>query len=182
MDQTELEKENIMRLDPGPRRRAAASSWSFCLLSVIGIVTIFTVIALAVVYQFASGFVRDMREPHRALYHNASAPAAPSIGPLLLGDTKFDIVATVWVRAPRTEEREFNVKHAGADSAAENAYDNVLPADVPYLLEYALFSGVVFRGLRMHDKHVDAEVNLTIPTARLCVRLLLLKWFANVAL
>jgi hypothetical protein len=176
MDQKDVGKEKILRLDPGPRRRIAPSSYSFCLWGVLGVIAIAAGFVVMALYMVASTMVLGLREPHRALYHNASAPDAPAIRPLLHANTTFDIAATVWVRAPRAEERYFNLRQSGGGKDAEKAYNDVLPSNVPYLLEYTVFSGVVFRGLRMHDRHVSAEVNFTFPTARLCVRSLSLEW------
>jgi hypothetical protein len=175
----DTDKESVLQLDPGPRRRAVASSCSCCLLGILGLIVVAAVVISSIVYQIASSVVRNVREPHRALYHNTSVPDAPSIGPLLHTDTTFDIVATVWVRAPLAEEREYNLAQAGGAEDAEKVYDDSLPVDVPHLLEYTLFSDVVFRGLRMHNTDANVDINFTLPTARLCVHSLLFELRRN---
>ncbi|KAF7363792.1 hypothetical protein MSAN_01037100 [Mycena sanguinolenta] len=122
--------------------------------------------------------VQEIRFPHRALYHDAQSSYGPGdvIRPLITDEDTFDIAVSVWLRAPEDEEAEskrLNVPDVPSDQLADldNLWDIWMGLKTPdgrdtYVLEKPLFSDVVFRGLRLSDKHASAKVDFRLPLAR----------------
>lgn len=100
---------------------------------------------------------RDFFSPHQRMYHNASIEEltpdqrASVVQPLLTPSQEFDIAVTVWLRA------------LGLHSDDPPITQEVLEAGG--LVETPLYSDIIFRGMRLTDKNVFADVNFTLPTA-----------------
>jgi hypothetical protein len=113
------------------------------------------------------------------LYHGQSSyDAGDVIRPLITDEDTFDIAVSVWLRAPEDEEAES--RRLNLDTTPEEE----LPAtelelggkfwavlvgedyEDEYVLEKPLFSDIVFRGLRLSDKHASAKVDFRMPTGR----------------
>ena len=67
------------------------------------------------------------------------------VRPLVAREQGFDVLATVWMRNRHGEKEEVGVN------------------------ETVVFSGRVFEGLKLRDKHVRRKVELNVPTSILCV-------------
>jgi hypothetical protein len=95
------------------------------------------------------------KDPHRALYQDLRVTYGPEdvVHPLVDADQTFDIVATVWLR---TDPRE----------PAPNVTKDGTPVwhDPSALVETAIFTETVFRGLQLRDKNVKAAVKFQVPT------------------
>jgi hypothetical protein len=95
------------------------------------------------------------------------------IRPLITDQDNFDIAVSVWLRAPEDEEaqsKRLDLENSPPKSeevpdwlALMFAKARAQDEDV---LEKPLFSDVVFRGLRLSDKHASTKVNFRLPTAR----------------
>ena len=70
------------------------------------------------------------------------------VRPLVDREQGFDVLATVWMRNRHEEEGE-------GEEVGVN--------------ETVVFSGKVFEGLKLRDKHVRRKVELNVPTSILCV-------------
>ncbi|ETW86416.1 hypothetical protein HETIRDRAFT_246875, partial [Heterobasidion irregulare TC 32-1] len=90
------------------------------------------------------------------------------IRPLVDHDQTFDIAVTVWLRAQEEEEK------AWKDSSMLNILNSDFDASVAErqrrveedLLEVPLYSDIVFRGLRLSDRHITADVKFRLPTRK----------------
>ncbi|TEB26708.1 hypothetical protein FA13DRAFT_1776774 [Coprinellus micaceus] len=134
-------------LDPGPAKRPPRRlSGCRCLLY-----TAFTFLGLLLGLYIAKFTVKTAgkaTKPHPELYANTTLDRADwgkVVRPLVDQRTKFDIIATVWSKAPG--ERRGDEGLAG--SAPEG--------------EQVLYEGVVFKSVTLKDKHVHSTVDLEIP-------------------
>ncbi|KAF8815502.1 hypothetical protein BYT27DRAFT_7249163 [Phlegmacium glaucopus] len=94
------------------------------------------------------------KDPHRSLYQDLTATYGQQdvVHPLVDANQTFDIVATVWLRADR--EPPANVTKDGTP----------VWRDPLALVETAIFTETIFRGLRLRDKNVKTAVNFRVPT------------------
>ncbi|KAF7322395.1 hypothetical protein HMN09_00017400 [Mycena chlorophos] len=190
-----------LALDPGPKRRQRMSFCKCCTLTITVPLVCFLVWAVgSAVYTG----VRHLHAPQRVLYHNAKHANAtdPPIYPLITDEQTFDILATVWLRGTAAEEKELRAAKVAAAAAASAASTSSsasvgAPSPSPSLMQHkdlgtlqvqitmndttedvrvdhALYSEVIFTGLRLTDKHASAKVNFTLPiTEKFKERLLL---------
>ena len=137
-------------LNPGPppRRRKPILGCK-CLLMT------FVVLSCAIFAARKSIDVgRNFFSPHQKMYHNASIEElSPDqrtsvVQPLLTPSQEFDVAVTVWLRTQ-------GLHRDGPPEVQE----------VENLVETPLYSDIVFRGMRLADKNVFANVNFTLPTA-----------------
>ncbi|KAF7338002.1 hypothetical protein MVEN_02024100 [Mycena venus] len=105
--------------------------------------------------------VQAARFPHKALYHAASPHGATDvIRPLITEQDTFDIA-----RKPPTST-QLELDGLGKIWVGLKLAEGNDKFRDEYVLEKPLFSDVVFRGLRLSDKHASAKVNFRLPTAR----------------
>jgi hypothetical protein len=136
--------------DPPPRRKSTWASGCKCLF-----ITGFLFLVLFVIVTFVV-FIRtahrSLKAPHPWLYQNATWGEVKEKGavvrPLVDREQGFDVLATVWMRNRHGQKEE--VEEVGVN-------------------ETVVFSGKVFEGLKLRDKHVRRKVELTLPTRILCV-------------
>ncbi|KAF5370516.1 hypothetical protein D9615_010329 [Tricholomella constricta] len=159
-------------LDPGaPPRRKSMSGCKCLVFSAV------TVILLGIGLAFLS-FVTNLASlftPHRALYHNATleriANRASVVQPLVGREQTFDLAATVWLRTSiQGKHRDFEypvkeeIKVENVEERSEEEAKEGQPGD-NVLVEKALYSDIIFRGVRLTDKNLRTTVNFTVPTA-----------------
>ncbi|KAK7038055.1 hypothetical protein R3P38DRAFT_3262534 [Favolaschia claudopus] len=177
-----------LKLDPGPHpRRPRGISLCKCLCWTITIPIL--CFATWLVGSFVLNLVQEARFPHKSLYHVQSSQSTYDAGeviqPLIRDEDTFDIAVSVWLRAPEAEEAAARshippvstTVDAPASTQVEldgfgkfwvglkMAEDNDRFRD-EFVLEKPLFSDVVFRGLRLSDKHASAKVDFRMPVAR----------------
>lgn len=153
--------DNLLNFGPGapPRRKPISSCWCLFLTSVI----LSTLGVTLFLLTLATKFVINFTTPHQALFQNASleevANHALVVQPLVGREQTFDIAVTVWLGTgkpkPYSGTRRWKSPAVEADEAL-----NATPL-------HALYSDIVFRGLRLTDKNVFSTVNFTVPTAML---------------
>ena len=150
MDSTSGGTRNInneLKLDPGVPTRRNRSLGCQCIIFVI-LTTLGLVAAIFIALNIGYVFHRMSELPHAALLYKPNSSTdlvdpATVIRPLIDEKQTFDIVATIWLRT--------------SDSSSGFAI-STLPT------EMAIFTGTVFRGLRLKDKDIHATVNYTVPT------------------
>ena len=111
--------------------------------------------------------ISKMRDPHLNLVANASSVDDQVIEPLVNEDQTFDIAVSVWLRALGEEEK---VWKDSLPSASEDSADERERRLGEEILEFPLYSDIAFRGLRLSDRHITADVKFRLPTGKLCVR------------
>lgn len=120
------------------RKGRSCCGWFFSLATALVSLVVILVLAKAgaELYHVAS-------LPHAFMYENKTLEEVQDlqtvVRPLVDEQQKFDIVATVWVPTSKT------VRGRSLEE------------------EDHIFSDVIFRGLTLQDKHVHAQVNLSIP-------------------
>jgi len=142
-------------VDPGPptrnkprvTRNSARSLWILLLVILIsGGYFGYSVVLTSYIHS---------KHPHRALYQDLTVKYGPGdvVRPLVDANQTFDIVATVWLRT-------------GPREPAANVTKDGTPVwhDPLALVETAIFTETVFRGLRLRDKNVKAAVKFRVPT------------------
>ncbi|KAJ6502149.1 hypothetical protein C8R45DRAFT_1092043 [Mycena sanguinolenta] len=167
-----------LRLDPGPGPRKARKTSKLCKYICWGISIPLFGFAAWTVIPFGIQVVQDVRFPHQALYHHPQSSYGPGdvIRPLITDEDTFDIAVSVWLRAPEEEEaesRRLNFPEVPSNQLVDfdNLQDIWMGLKTPdgrdtYVLENPLFSDVVFRGLRLSDKHALAKVDFRLPLSR----------------
>ncbi|KAJ7685531.1 hypothetical protein DFH06DRAFT_1313824 [Mycena polygramma] len=178
--------EKTLGLDPGPGpRRVRKTSLCKCVCWSIAI-PLFSFAAWTVT-SFGASVIQEARFPHKSLYHTEqSHRMGDVIRPLITEEDRFDIAVSVWLRAPEEEEaasRRLNAATKAEEDAPASSQQLELDGlgkiwvalkaaegnnrfRDEYVLEKPLFSEVVFRGVRLSDKHSSANVNFRLPTAR----------------
>ncbi|KAF8205802.1 hypothetical protein K438DRAFT_523452 [Mycena galopus ATCC 62051] len=180
-----------LKLDPGPGprkvRKTSLCSLCKCLCWTISI-PLFC-LAIWTAGSFGIHAVQETRFPHKSLYHaQSSFDSRDVIRPLITDQDTFDIAVSVWLRAPEDEEaesRRANLENTPTTTPEEAPAPTQLDLDGlgkvwvglkvaegndkfrdEYILEKPLFSDVVFRGLRLSDRHASAKVDFRLPMAR----------------
>ncbi|KAF9466788.1 hypothetical protein BDZ94DRAFT_137676 [Collybia nuda] len=164
-----------LHLDPGTTRRPGKSiSGCKCILLTVALL-IMSGIGLFLFFLFEQ-FLDDITQPHRLMYENVAlngvANRLSMVQPLISHEDTFDIAATVWVR--KTETRGHGDVYAMERNGPliepllkglewGDPVDQEI--DLDNELEAPIFSEIVFRGLRLTDKHIFSTVNFSLPTA-----------------
>jgi hypothetical protein len=116
------------------------------------------------------------------------------VQPLISKEQTFDVAVSVWVRGTKKEEKAWRAIQAIFDKAGRNPKTlrmetgldeeglGFLNTGDEKMLYHPIFSDIVFRGLRLSDKHVTASVNLTFPTEKLYVYMQLKSLFFSLFL
>ncbi|KAF6745662.1 hypothetical protein DFP72DRAFT_925470 [Ephemerocybe angulata] len=135
-------------LNPGAMKRRGPSRLKRLMFRGCMVVSCLVVLGIA---KFASVLYKRAQFPHQFMYKDLKPEEVEDwsnvVRPLVDENTKFDIVATVWV-ANRTFD--FTLGNEWAQWAGQSPEEHI-------------FSGVIFRGVTLSDKHVHARVNLSIP-------------------
>ncbi|KAL1742983.1 hypothetical protein HDZ31DRAFT_65451 [Schizophyllum fasciatum] len=177
-------------LDPGISRRRRTGSPCACLCWTIAGLIIAGVAALGVYLGYlalskAASFVDWQRHPYKDLHYNGTV-AGEAVRPLIDAEQTFDVVLSVWLRAPEAEEAAFLAENS-ADSEGERRplsapLDNMADlsswmmgnpvhqmlrkSQTAQVLERPLFSDVIFKDARLSDRDRAMAIPLRIPTAR----------------
>lgn len=168
-------------LDPGKRRQRSSACKCLCGTVVLAVGALI-VIVLGLTASAAWDLFSRETWPHTADLHNSSDPDLPVI-PLWTRDERFDVGVTVWLKATEEELDEWRAQRVvEEDSLATATTSSLDPAATQWSSlrktvdrwndedgepETALFSDVVFSGVRLRDKNILSSVNFLLPTARL---------------
>ncbi|KAG6826503.1 hypothetical protein H0H92_015576 [Tricholoma furcatifolium] len=165
MSNTKLEGQ----LDPGPPRRSRSGCkclfFSCCGVFSLGIIAF----VLYLFSQFATAFLNAFLTPHKALYYNSATQTVTNINratvvrPLVDSEQTFDLAATVWLRTSKDATHVDGIYVTRGEKAVEDA-EHEAEGVVNGLEEQALFSDIIFRGVRLSDKNLHTTVNFTLPT------------------
>ncbi|KDR81194.1 hypothetical protein GALMADRAFT_153481 [Galerina marginata CBS 339.88] len=156
---------------PGPRRRSTVT----CKCVLWSILVFFGLGGGYLGAKAAQAVYRQLREPHRALYQDISMPYQPQgvVRPLIDHDQTFDIVATVWLRTDRDAVDGHVYDRAPEHQKAEEGLDGEQSLDLPNigegsddseLVEKAILTETILRGLRLKDKNIPASLKFRVPT------------------
>ncbi|KAF8900849.1 hypothetical protein CPB84DRAFT_1962248 [Gymnopilus junonius] len=183
-DTTSSDIHSQTPLDPGPPPRRKSTVNCKCISW-----TLFTVILLFLAYWASkAAFLayKSAKEPWSSLYQDPKKAYRPQdvIRPLVDSNQTFDIVATVWLRTERTVEvAELTARQEDEDEDKER--DREIPGSLASILgnlnlkaknstmskedahglaEKAIWTGTVFRNLRLNAKHVKTKVTFRVPT------------------
>lgn len=163
-------------LDPGilSKRR----SRSFCSLCLIWSSLIFgTFIVFSVIVPLLDKAILQLRDPHFKLLANVSTSDDRVIRPLVDQDQTFDIAVTVWLRAEEEEEKvwkeSLTLENSNSDSDASVVERQRRLKEET--IEVPLYSDIAFRGLRLSDRHITADVKFRLPTRKLCVHMVIFR-------
>ncbi|ESK87379.1 hypothetical protein Moror_11687 [Moniliophthora roreri MCA 2997] len=163
-------------LDSGftPHRKFSISKFIvFC--SVAGLFVSHALAAFTI--SFGLRFLQVFGKPHIEIHQNQTWEQALTSGyrnvvvrPLIDRKQRYEVLVTVWLR--RTEEEKHSLwdQMQGAHYVLDNYdseidwdnYDNEYTED--FLHEKAIFSDVVFSGLRLKNRNMFVEIPLQIPT------------------
>ncbi|KJA18904.1 hypothetical protein HYPSUDRAFT_144309 [Hypholoma sublateritium FD-334 SS-4] len=137
-----------LKLDPGPQRRQRSK---FSCKRLLWTIVVIVCLALTyVVYLILRNVTNWIRAPHSHLFQDLTVPYKRNevVRPLIDSNATFDIVATVWLR----------------QNELRPALEDTNTTKGPMLVEDAIYSDTIFRGLHLKDKGVKTTVNLSVPT------------------
>ncbi|KAJ7925525.1 hypothetical protein B0H13DRAFT_2569307 [Mycena leptocephala] len=187
-----MEKQQLAP-DPGPQQRKSKPvsplGWLRAVLVVFGASGVLLAVWIAV--KIGLQFVDKLKPPHLALYQNETWDQVTNrntvVRPLVSGDDKFDIIATVWLRGNASQQAAYQ-EDRYPDAASELVEDSkdthfhreirmpnmgqlsvwsdegVRPTKAQDdIFEVALYSGVIFQNATLSDKGLTAEVPLEFP-------------------
>jgi hypothetical protein len=141
-----------LTLDPGAPERAKRSG-KLCLWIMSIPIVLYIGFMVYVFYQNSFG----LQLPHKDLYYNEKGKGGGGevmdgsrvVRPMITRDSKFDVVASVWVRDD--------------DELIGGKEDAVLRVDGEGRAEKLIFTERVFRGLDVDGKMKSEDVQLRIP-------------------
>ncbi|KAF8962870.1 hypothetical protein BDZ97DRAFT_1662418 [Flammula alnicola] len=141
-----------LKLDPGPPPRRRSKIGCQCTLW-----TLFTIVCVGgsfLVLKFLYSGFNHLRAPHPKLYQDMKVPYKLNevVQPLINSNHTFDIVATVWLRKPAPIQDD------------DDATNKILEDGGPILVEEAIYTGTVFRGLHLKNKDIKTAVKFRVPT------------------
>ncbi|KAJ7193601.1 hypothetical protein GGX14DRAFT_588203 [Mycena pura] len=174
-----MEKQQLPP-DPGPQPRKSkpVRGPRRAVLVVFGASGVLLAVWIAVLVgqQFRDG----LKPPHLALYQNQTwdqiTNRSAVVRPLVSGDDRFDIIATVWLRGNASQRaayhpdaaispvgypwenrihREYKTLWFDAGARPTKAQDDIF--------EVALYSGIIIQNASLSDKGLTAEVPLEFP-------------------
>ncbi|KAJ7444811.1 hypothetical protein B0H11DRAFT_2088555, partial [Mycena galericulata] len=125
-------------------------------------------------------FVDKLKPPHLALYQNETWDQVTNrsavVRPLVSGDDRFDIIATVWLRGNASQQAAYQGdRYPDAASELQLHVPNIGKLSVwsdegvrptkaqDDIFEVALYSGVIIQNATLSDKSLTAEVPLEFP-------------------
>jgi hypothetical protein len=187
-----MEKQQLAP-DPGPERRKSkpisSLGWLQAVLVVVGASVVLLVLWSA--GKIGLQFVDKLQPPHLALYQNETWDQVTNrsavVRPLVSGDNRFDIIATVWLRGNASQQAAYQEERYpdAANELVEDTKDThfhkqlrisnigtlsvwsdegVRPTKAQDdIFEVALYSGVIFQNATLSDKGLTAEVPLEFP-------------------
>ncbi|KAF7344392.1 hypothetical protein MSAN_01920400 [Mycena sanguinolenta] len=127
-------------LDPGPPPRKRRSFCRLCFCTCLALCGLLLVLGI---YQIGKTFFIRSQFSHSRLFHNQTLDEVEYrmavVRPLVDEKQLFDIAVSIW--APS--------RNGGSNNGSETA----------------LFSDIVFRGLRLSDKHKSVNLTYRLPTA-----------------
>lgn len=142
-------ENDALHLNPGVSQRKPRSVAKLCVWLALLVCVIFGGIG---VHSVISNIWYGLRHPHSRMYHDKPDKEVSDwsqvVRPMITKDSKFDVVASVWVR----------------DDMAKDSTIRLESNDYP---ERLLFSGTVFHNVHLKSKNELANVTLSIPTTHL---------------
>ncbi|KAJ6559589.1 hypothetical protein B0H19DRAFT_1375717 [Mycena capillaripes] len=187
-----MEKQQLAP-DPGPQRPKSKPvnplGWLYAVLVVFGASGV--LLAVGIAGKIGLQFVDKLKPPHLALYQNETWDQVTNrsgvVRPLVSGDDRFDIIATVWLRGDASQQAAYQLDRY-PDAASELVEDSkdthfhrhirmpnmgtlsvwsdegVRPTKAQDdIFEVALYSGVIIQNAILSDKGLTAEVPLEFP-------------------
>ncbi|KAJ6618819.1 hypothetical protein B0H10DRAFT_2373037 [Mycena sp. CBHHK59/15] len=161
---------------PGTSRRKTLTGYCKCLVwTGICVGASLCLLAGWVIVSFGIPLVEKTRFSYKYLYPDSDSELLHElkdvISPLLPDHQTFNIAVTVWLCATEEAESKWlnfmnfaeeapTLEVERLDRIQEELMDNRYPQKV-------LFSNIVFRGLRLSDRHALAKIDFQLPTARL---------------
>ncbi|KAF7342665.1 hypothetical protein MSAN_02024000 [Mycena sanguinolenta] len=187
-----MEKQQLAP-DPGPQPRKPKPVSSLgCLSAMLIVFGASGVLLVAwIAGKMGLQFVDKLKPPHVALYQNETWAQVTNhsavVRPLVSGDDRFDIIATVWLRGNASQQAAYQ-EDRYPDAASELVEDSkdthihrqmripnsgelsvwldegVRPTKAQDdIFEVALYSGIIFQNATLSDKGLTAEVPLEFP-------------------
>ncbi|EEB90510.1 hypothetical protein MPER_11272 [Moniliophthora perniciosa FA553] len=167
--------KSALEFDPGlaPRRKQSGSKF-ICKFILWIFAALISAVILFFIFNIGQGLVNStIRFAHTSVYQNETWQEAVANGkrnavvrPLIDEEQTFDVAVTVWLR--RTEdEREEGRGELNSDSGLLESLTEGDPTqkhEEEDPQEHVIYEDIVFRGLRLRDKNVRAEVPLQVPT------------------
>ncbi|KAJ7191505.1 hypothetical protein GGX14DRAFT_481434 [Mycena pura] len=185
--------EKQLAPDPGPQRRkpkpVSSLGWLRAVLVVFGASGILLAVWVAV--KIGLQFMDKLKPPHLALYQNQTWDQVTNrsavVRPLVSGDDRFDIIATVWLRGNASQQAAYQADRYpnAASELVEDSKDTHIHRKIHIsnigqlsvwsdegvrptraqddIFETALYSGVIFQDAILSDKGLTAEIPLEFP-------------------
>ncbi|KAJ7249694.1 hypothetical protein C8J57DRAFT_1521716 [Mycena rebaudengoi] len=192
MQNPENEKQQLAP-DPGRQRRKSKpvsfSGFLCAVLAVFGALGALLVVWVA--GKIGLQFVDKLKLPHQALYQNETWDQVTNrsavVRPLISGDEKFDIIATVWLRGNSSQQVAYQQDRYpdAANELVEDSKDTHIHRQIHMpnmgdltvwsdegvrptkaqddIFEIALYSGVIIQNATLSDKGLTVEVPLEFP-------------------
>ncbi|KAJ7587131.1 hypothetical protein C8J56DRAFT_1026641 [Mycena floridula] len=169
---------NQTALDPGPPPRKPRSGLKFFAAAAC---VIFFVLLGRSVYGIWNGVYEIARFGHRGVWQNQTIEEFRAtdlsgdgmsrvVQPLISEEQTFDIAVTVWQLRSEEERKAFGKgDRNGEGIPGETVLDATTKDFLRFYtqqdkLEKAIYSDIVFRGLRLSDKNVHVDIQLRIGT------------------
>ncbi|ESK88823.1 hypothetical protein Moror_17101 [Moniliophthora roreri MCA 2997] len=164
--------KSALEFDPGLTTRRKQSGFRFICKFILWIfAALISVVILFFIFNIGRGFVNStIRFAHTSVYQNETWQEAVANGkqnavvrPLIDEEQSFDVAVTVWLRSTEDElESRAELDNGSLESLTEG--DSAPNPEKEDAQEHIIYDGIVFRGLRLRDKNVRAEVPLQVPT------------------
>jgi hypothetical protein len=148
------DNDQLLTLNPGVPKRKPRSMCKLCLW-LLGIVVV--AFGSLAVFLFVRNVLTGIRNPHLSKYYDEKVEGevkdwSQVVKPMMMKDSKFDVVASVWIRD---------------DTLSDGEKDASLKIDGEERPEKLIFSEKVFKNVDANGNPKFANVELRIPTNHL---------------
>ncbi|WWC60638.1 uncharacterized protein I303_103212 [Kwoniella dejecticola CBS 10117] len=164
---------------PRPKRTIKQCLCVSCILiaAAIGVVITFFVV------KFTRSTIESVRDPHKALVYNGTITpdltSSTVVRPLIDGETRFDVLFTVYARIPNddvsedkqrqeySDERNYSPEEYTGREISLSSKTGRSPVEIRYMpSEKIVYQGVVMEDLTLDHRDVETKVNFNLPLKR----------------
>jgi hypothetical protein len=192
MDDHYDEKQQQVAPDPGPQPRTSTPLTAAALVRAVLIVlgALVALLVALVAGKLSLQFADKLKPPHLALYQNKTWDQVTNrsavVRPLISGDDRFDIIATIWLRGNASQQTTYRAERYpdGDPEEVEDVNENHMHREIPMsnlqfkmysdeglrptrvqddVFEDVLYSGIIIPNATLSEKGLVAEVSLEFP-------------------
>ncbi|WWC68330.1 uncharacterized protein I206_102255 [Kwoniella pini CBS 10737] len=164
---------------PRPKRTIKRCLCIFCVLIAAGLGLVISFFII----EFTKTTIQAVRDPHKSLIYNGTITpdltSSSVVKPLIDGETKFDILFTVYSRIPNEEvpnekqrqeyydEKNYNPEEYTARELSLSPRTGRSPIEIRYMpIEKVIYQGIIMKDLTLAHRDIETNVKFELPLKR----------------